>query len=377
MKLAVILTGGGARAAYQVGVLRYLVDHFEQQFKPKIWCGTSAGAINTAFMAQFANDLKRGAHNLTKTWAGLNVEDVYEISWWLIIKMGFRWVLDALLGKFIYVSRYRSLLNTQPLDRFLRRIIDVNRINKLVASGDLEALTFSATEYGTGKNICFLINRNKELRWQRHQRESRNTHLSIELVMASASIPFFFPAVKVFGIYYGDGSLRDKFPLSPATKLGADKILSIGVSSHRGDFIEPARHYPTMSTIGGALFDSIFLDSLDTDMESLNRINRLIKASGKNIEGHREINAFQIRPSQDMGALAAKYYGELPRIMRHVFRGIGKTMDESSSDFLSYVLFSGSYAKELIELGYRDAQSEHQALKDFFEVSHKTDAVNE
>lgn len=365
MKLALVLSGGGARAAYQVGVIKYLLENFSEHFQPTIFCGTSAGAINTVFLAQYADNLQYGIDKLIESWSNLAVPDIYKVSAdFKPSHMGMNLAMSLLLRrKWEYMSHIRSVFKTDPLRNHLSKIIDFDRVHGLIKNEKVDAITVTATEYGSGKAIVFVESNRKQLSWVRVKRESRQVELSVEHIMASSAIPLVFPAINVEGVYFGDGSMRDKSPFSPAAKLGADKIFAIGIRPGHMDVGYAATEYPSLASIGGTLAEGIFIDAFDADYENLSRINSILK-SHSSVGYYKPIDAFFLRPSHDLSMLANDYITEIPPIVRNLFSAIGNN-GTSSADFLSYLLFSGGYAARLIRMGYEDGRKEHARIEQF------------
>lgn len=363
MKIALVLSGGGARAAYQVGVLKYLAENFKEEFRPTILCGTSAGAINAAFLAQYMDDFENGVNELVRLWEGLSVTDIFTVQDVNLSKIGFKLAIDAVRGRlWKNISRFQSVFDTTPLANFLNQIINVDKIHANVENRYLDALTTTVTEYGTGKAIIFVESLSRDLAWSRVQRESRNVQITVQHVLASAAIPLVFPSIPIDGVYYGDGSMRDKSPFSPAAKLGADKIFAIGVRSLDMQASHPSKIYPSIASIGGTLADSIFVDALDADYENLSRINRILEMS--QLPTYKAIDAFFLRPTHDLGRPANAHLRNLPPKYRNVFQGFGTSRD-ASSGFLSYLLFLSDYARELIQMGYEDGKKSHAEFAKF------------
>lgn len=373
MKLAIVLSGGGARAAYQVGVLKYLIEKMPHLFQPTIFCGTSAGAINALFLAQHMDSISTGVRELERTWAALSVGDIFDVPDLNLSKLGMKVAYDAFRGQlWKNLSEFQAVFDTRPLAHLLSRIVDMDKIHGYINDKSIDALTVTTTEYGTGKAVIFLESHHKHLTWNRVQRESRNVQLTIQHIVASAAIPMLFPAIPIDGVYYGDGSMRDKSPFSPPAKLGADKILAIGVRSLEVNQMEPARKYPSIASIGGTLADSIFVDALDSDYEHLSRINKII--AHNKLPSYKNIEALFIRPSMDLGASAVSHIREIPPMIRRVFQGFGSS-DSSSSGFLSYLLFAGGYARDLMRMGYEDGRRNHAQLESFLTDDNETSVI--
>ncbi|MET0287712.1 MAG: patatin-like phospholipase family protein [Polyangiales bacterium] len=375
--VALVLSGGGARAAYQVGAMRAIAELHKCQANPfNILAGVSAGAINCVTLATMADDFTAGVRLLNETWMSLEPHLVYRTDPVTLGKLGARWVKDATTGGLIGASKANYLLDTQPLREMLNARMHTERIPGHIASGTLRALAISATNYASGNIVTFFDGDPSLQEWVRHARLSFREAITVEHVMASAAIPIFFPPVSVNGRSYGDGGLRMTSPASPAIHLGADKLLAIGIR-HKRDDDETLALNQEMSTlpvsaaqISGVLLNALFLDSLDDDIARLLRVNRTLgfvpeDARSKSPDMLRRIPALLLSPSQDLGRLAADEYDKFPRMLRHLLRGIGAT-GESGWDLMSYLAFQPAYASKLIELGYHDTLARKDELREFF-----------
>ena len=371
-RLGIVLSGGGARGAYQVGVLRYLGRRLGD-YRPSILTGVSAGAINTGFLASHLGDLDAATRDLKEKWTELRTRDVMQSD---PLTMGFivlRWLATLASGGSRLAPRARSLVDNRPLERYLSGLVDPERIRKNVENDRLRAAAVTATSYQTGRTVTFVQGEEDLRMWRRPQREARREQLTLDHVLASAAIPLLFPAVRLGDGHYGDGSVRQTAPLAPAIHLGARRILA--VSSRYPRDVEEARRpsvegYPPIAQIGGVLANSSFLDTLETDARWLRRVNRLVSKipeEERRRERLEEIDLLVLRPSRDLGRLAAEYERELPRTLRFLTRGLG-SRESDSPDLVSYLLFERGYLRHLIELGERDAERQWPRLASFLGV---------
>jgi NTE family protein len=368
-KTALILTGGGARAAYQVGVVRAvdeLLGHPRANPFP-IVCGTSAGAINAAALAIHADNFAESVGHLVGVWENFRVHDVYRSDWPGIMRTGARWVAALML-----FSRGNpvSLLDNTPLREMLERTMQFDRIAANIDSGAVHAVAVTASGYTSGQSVTFYQGGSGLEQWERTQRVGAATPLSVELLLASSAIPFIFPAVKFHREFFGDGSMRQMAPISPALHLGADRVLVIGTGRQWQD--SPRMRstlYPSLAQIAGHALNSIFLDSLAVDIERLQRINKTLQCVAPE-KAHelglklRPVDVLVIHPSEPIERIAARHVQDFPPAVRFLLRAVG-AMNRNGSNLASYLLFEAPFCKALIDLGYRDAMARRDEMLAF------------
>ena len=368
-KTGLILTGGGARAAYQVGVLKAvseLLDHPRDNPFP-IVCGTSAGAINAAALAIHADDFAGAVRHLVGVWEGFHCNQVYRSDWPGIMRSGRRWLSALML---INRANPISLLDNTPLGEMLARTMDFERIRANIDHGALYAVAVTASGYTSGQSVTFYQGGSGLEDWERTQRVGAATPLNADLLLASSALPFIFPAVKVNREFFGDGSMRQIAPISPALHLGADRVLVIGTGRQSQ---EPARVrsnlYPSLAQIAGHALNSIFLDSLSVDIERLQRINRTLQCVAPDKAAEfglrlRPIDVFVVHPSQPIERIAARQVHDFPPAVRFLLRAVG-AMNRNGSNLASYLLFEGPFTHALIELGNADTMARRDEMLAF------------
>ncbi len=373
-KNALVLTGGGARAAYQVGVLSAIAKFIPRNhgIPFPFLSGTSAGAINTTALSCYASCFNLGVKKLEWIWKNLDTEKIYHTD----AKGVFGHIGKGMLASFQadYANKSpRSLLNNAPLRSLLNSVMNFKRIDNNILHGYLSAIAVTASSYSTGNSISFYQAEDTTQPWERAKRCGQATQLNSEHLMASSAIPLVFPSIKINNQYFGDGSVHQLSPLSPAIHLGAERIFVIGVDQPKTSLHanENNPHPPTAATIAGHLLDSIFADTMNSDLERMVRINetlKLIPESKKdNIEGLKHIDSFIINPSHDFNAIALNYYYDLPLPVRLLLRSAGINSDSESS-ILSYLLFEKNFCAELIKLGFEDAMEKENKIKYFLNL---------
>ncbi|MDH3745123.1 MAG: patatin-like phospholipase family protein [Acidobacteriota bacterium] len=366
---ALVLTGGGARAAYQVGLLRCLVRHMPEAPLPII-TGVSAGAINAVHLAAHKGSLREAVDDLTGLWAHLEPGSIYRAGGVALSGNMLRWGLRLLSGGSRHGPKVESLLDSEPLRGTLEQALatvdgEVQGIDENLTDGDLQAIALSTLNYTTSSTVTWVQGRGFES-WERPRRRGVATRITIDHIMASAALPLVFPAIRLGDSYFGDGGVRLSTPLAPAIHLGADRILAISTryrKSREESRAALVTGYPPPVQVAGNLMNAIFLDAIDQDARNLKRINQLVRACPDAALGLRPIKILVLRPSIDLGQLAAEYEPKLPRAFRFLSRGLG-TRQTRSPDFLSMLMFQPDYLTRLIEIGEADAEAQkHEILE--------------
>jgi NTE family protein len=373
-EIALALAGGGARGAYQVGFLRHLARHYPD-FPVEILTGVSAGAVSAVHLANHTGRFCERVEDLTRAWESLSVDQVFRVDAFSLLPRSLRWIVQlGLLGGRRHVSQSKGLVDTSPLREFLYDALRTHDgrlpgIAQNLESGGLRAIAISTTHYASGSTVAFCQGREVEA-WERPQRHSVLRDLTVEHVMASAALPFFFPAIELVGQWFGDGGVRLHSPLAPAVHLGARKIIAVSTRSDVSRAVHtplPPSDYPPPAQILGVLFNSVFLDLLDQDALRLERINRLLAAgSGETIEKLRPVDLLILRPSVELGEIASEYEPKLPKIFRFLTRRLG-TREARGSDVLSMLMFQSDFLTRIIELGEADAAERVDEIAAFVE----------
>ena len=376
-----ILSGGGARAAYQVGVLSAIADLLpDAAHNPfPVIVGTSAGAINAVGLACGALHFTEAVRRLTSVWQGFHTHQVYRSDWPGVLRQAARFVGHSLLG--IGGEAPVALLDSSPLAELLKRELDFTGIAAAVRHRQLRAVAVTAFGYEAAQAVTFYQGRATIDPWFRHRRVGVPTRLGIEHLLASASIPLIFPPVKIGREYYGDGAVRQSAPISPALHLGASRVLVVGVSGKSSAVapeqksLVPARasRAPSLAQISGHMLNSTFIDNLESDIELLERLNQMGQLIPPENQprglGLKPVDVLVIAPSQPLDLIAARHRHELPKALRFFLRGPGATR-ASGAGVLSYLLFEPGYCSELIELGYQDAMAQKARLIEFLQLEH-------
>src|SRR5664279_5469097 len=386
-RTGLVLTGGGARAAYQVGVLKAVAQIRRDSGESAaanpfpVIAGTSAGAINAAALACRADSFDAAVAGLVEVWEHFHAEQVYRSDSMGVIRTGARWLTMMSLGWVIARwrrARPRSLLDNTPLQALLTHMVDTRRLRRVMAEGHLHALAVTASSYGSGLHVTFYDSIEDILPWTRSQRLAVRAPITTAHLLASSAIPFVFPAVALdingHREYCGDGSMRQAAPISPAVHLGAERILVVGA----GRMHEPpgeragSGEYPNLAQIAGHALSNIFLDALAVDVERLRRINAtlaLLPPRSRAETTLKPIDVLVIAPSERLDDIAAKHLASLPLPIREMLRGIGVSGegdDARGAALASYLLFEAAYTRELVDLGVRDTMARHDEVRHFF-----------
>ena len=385
-KTGLVLTGGGARAAYQVGVLKAVARIRREVGASRhnpfgVIAGTSAGAINAAAIACHADRFDLSVAGLVNVWRHFSADQVYRADAFGVVRTGARWLTMLTIGWAIARwrrARPRSLLDNEPLGELLQRVVHLDRVPEMLKSGHLSALAITASSYSSGEHVTFCQTAKPFQPWLRSQRVAVPSTIGWQHLMASSAIPFVFPAVQLErgrrDEWFGDGSMRQSAPISPAVHLGAERILVVGA----GRMNEPAgRHvvadeYPSLAQIAGHALSNIFLDALAVDVERAERINRtlaLLDPEARARTPLKPLHVLVISPTQRLDDIAARHLHCLPRPVRTMLRGVGvsDTQAQSGAALASYLLFEEPYTRELIELGAADTMARRDEVIAFFD----------
>jgi NTE family protein len=372
-RAALVLPGGGARGAFQVGVLKALAE-----LMPKgspnpfaVISGTSAGAINSVVLASKARRFRVAVAELDRVWANFRCEQVYKTDNLTMLRSSLHWMAAIVLGGLL-VGTPKSLLNNAPLRALLSRNIRFPRIQDAIDNGLLDAVAVTAASYDSARSASFFQADKRHTTWSRTRRVGVRSDLHLDHLMASIAVPMIFPPVRLNGEHFGDGAMRQATPLSPAIHLGADRILVVGVRDETADKApapDKHRRHPSFAQIAGYILDTLFMDGLYSDLERMTRINQMIDAvepehrSGA-LADMRAIDTMLIVPSEDLRVIAHEHRRKLPLALRALLRGIsGRSPSENR--LLSFLLFEQAYTRDLIDLGYQDAMKVKDELLAF------------
>ncbi len=372
-KTALVLSGGGARGAYQVGVLSAIGESLGTSSKGCPFgtlVGASAGSINAGALAAVADNYRLGTRGLEKTWRNIQPDHVFRTDLRSLGTISIQWMKDLSLGG-ILGRTAQSLLDTAPLRKLLVETFPFHRISSMITKGHIEALAISATNIRTTNSVTFVQDKGHLPLWSRFKRVAERGPIGVDHLMASSAVPLFFPPVKIGSCYFADGCLRNVAPLSPAIHLGAENILTVSVRAHE-EISEDMADHQTKSDIGeivGVLMNAVFMDAIDMDIERLHRMNKimaLIPKSEMNKHPWKPIKVLSISPSENIADIASEYSHRIPSFVRYLLKGLGT--QETTNSISSYILFDSEFCSRLIQLGYKDGMAHKDQIKEFFDM---------
>lgn len=367
---ALVLSGGGARGAYQAGVLNAtaeIASRLGQKRPFEIYTGASAGAINASFLASQADNFLQATENLAGLWGTLGSTQVFRSDALSLGKIGAKWMRDLPLGGMTGFSPGPSLLETNPLRELLQNNLDFSKINSHIQSGVLKALAVTAVDYHTSMAATFIQGSEDLSMWVRSRRFSQKADIHTEHIMASAAIPLLFPPIEIGGRFYGDGCLRNQAPLSPAIHLGATKLLVVGVRRQTDLNLQNQSlelQIPTLARVINTLLNAVLLDGIELDVDRLKKINEFMERVPTELHhqmNFRKVDFTWIHPSVDIGQLAYDHAHKLPRFIRYLLRGLGPS--EDSKEIISYLLFDPVFCQKLMDIGYDDAMNSKDEIE--------------
>lgn len=366
--VGLILPGGGARAAYQVGALKAIAEILPQAENPfPIVVGTSAGAVSAAVVASEAFRWRRAIAALERVWANFHVPQVFKVDALSTLRSGMHWVVSLLSGG-VLLPPPQALFDNSPLRTLLAANIDWGNLRRSIDGGHLRALALCATSYSSASSVAFFQGKSDIPEWSRQQRVGRRTQLTLDHLMASIGVPFLFPPVQLGEEFFGDGAQRQLWPLSPAIHLGADRLLVIGVRSEQaaGVNARPRANAlaPTPGQLFGYMLDTLFMDQIYANIEHMQRLNQVIEVAPSAVPGMHKVATMVIAPSEDPRVIATRHVRTLPRGLRALLRVMG-ARGSGGAQLSSYLLFEASFTRELIALGYRDTMRMRSEVEDF------------
>jgi NTE family protein len=370
---SLVLSGGGARAAYQVGVLKAIAEMMPAEAPTPfpIVTGTSAGAINVTELGIHADRFRTAVTNLERVWSHFHIEQVFKADSISMVRAGMHWLFSMASGG--WLPPPQALLDNSPLRKLLSKSYDFSRIGHSIAAGHLKAIAISASGYSSARSVAFFEARSEVGAWARVQRAGQPCTLTLDHLMASVAIPFLFPPVFMNDEYYGDGSMRQATPFSASIHLGAERLMVIGTRSGVPRQAPAVPMAPTFGQIFGHMLDALFTDGLYADMERLVQVNNMIEQlegrgapEARSVRGlaMRRVGMMVILPSRDPAEIARAHVGSLPRTLRVLLRSMG-ALNSSGGQLMSYLMFESSYTRELIALGYEDAMGRRDQILAF------------
>jgi NTE family protein len=371
-RTALVLSGGGARGAYQAGVLQGLVEIgclARERSNVGLLVGSSAGAINVGVLGATADCCEDGIARLVTLWCGLSADQVFRTDVLSLGSIGLRWVRDLTFGGIVGRVTGKALLDTAPLRRLISSQFHKGRIADNIAAGTLRGVAVAATDLYSGSGVLFVEAASDLRLWTRSHWSIERARLGVEHFMASSAIPIFFPSVRLGSRHFGDGCIRNTAPLAAAIQLGAERIIAIGVRGVPAPSVDDGRRRaaPTIAQVAGVLLDAVLLDAIESDIEHSARVNRSVlrwNGGGTNPDDFREIDVLWLRPSTSIGAIAGELADHIPAVVRYLLRGLGS--DESTRELASYLLFDATFCTRLVALGRSDVHASRTEIERFF-----------
>lgn len=367
-KASLVLSGGGARGAYQAGVIVALCELSRKNpsLQPfRVVTGISAGSINAAFVAGNVDEPEGMGEKLAKLWSSIHSDQVYRVSPFHLGKLGARLVKQLTFGTLSGNTPFRAFLDTTPLQEFLGKNYRDHKIKENLEKGFLDALAITATNYSGPVTTTFVQAAGKIDHWERVRRFSVEAEITVQHIMASAAIPILFPPIQIDGMFYGDGGLRNTTPLSPSIRLGSDRLIVVGVRRQisQKESLISQKVEPSLAKILSVVINGLLMDNIDVDLERMSRVNQTLVKSNKGPDGAlRPVRHLWICPSKDLGEMAKGFAGSLPKTIRYLMGGLGNIND--AADLVSYILFEPGYCRGLVELGYEDAMKQKDSIEE-------------
>jgi NTE family protein len=374
--IALVLSGGGARGAYQVGVIQALGSLFDDwgiQSPFPIYSGVSAGAINASFMASQAEDFSVGAKQLVDLWSQLSSDQIFRTDALSLGKIGFQWAQELSIGSLTGSTPGKALLDTSPLRKLIEDKLELHKISRNIEMKKLKALAITALDYRDSTAVTFLESNHEFKHWAKPRKVSEEARITVDHIMASSAIPLLFPPILASGRYFGDGCVRNTHPCGPAIYMGAQKLVIVGVRSQNTTAYDAhallEKKPPSTARVMNVLLNSVLLDGVDLDVERIKKVNEMvhwIPEDQKDNVPYKAVEYVWISPSRDIGALASEKSRSLPRLIRFLIKNLGSI--EEASEIISYLLFEKVFTTELIEMGFEDGMKAKDQLKKMFQV---------